>query len=91
MSEEQLKLFLATVKVDAIIQEKLKATDDVDAIVAIAKQTGFDITAEELKRATSSPMELSDDDLENVAGGCAQDSCMITECRTNGGINYCIK
>jgi len=51
MSEEQLKAFLEAVKADAGLQEQLKAAGDADAVVAIAKQAGFVISAEELKRA----------------------------------------
>ena len=73
MSEEQLKAFLAAVKGDAGLQEKLKAAADVDAVVAIAKTAGFVISAEELKKAqaemTDRRIEISDEELEGVAGG----------------------
>ena len=42
MSEEQLKAFLAKVKADTSLQEKLKSAADSDAVLAIAKKTGFD-------------------------------------------------
>jgi len=64
-SEEQLKAFLEAVKADAGLQEKLKAAADVDAVVAIAKAAGFVISVEELKK----PQNLSDEELESVAGG----------------------
>jgi predicted ribosomally synthesized peptide with nif11-like leader len=66
MSEEQLKAFLEAIKADAELQEKIKAAADADAVVAIAKAAGFVISAEELKKAQS---ELSDEELEGVAGG----------------------
>ena len=66
MSEEQLKAFLEAVKVDAGLQEKLKAAGDADAVVAIAKAAGFVISTEELKMAQA---EVSDGELEGVAGG----------------------
>ena len=66
MSEEQLKAFLEAVKADAGLQEKLKAAGDADAVVAVAKDAGFLITAEELKNAQA---EVSDEELEGVAGG----------------------
>jgi predicted ribosomally synthesized peptide with nif11-like leader len=72
MSEEQLKAFLAAVKADAGLQEKLKAAGDADAVVAIAKTAGFVISAEELKRAQA---EVSDDDVEGVAGGSGRCVC----------------
>ena len=66
MSEEQLKAFLEAVKANEGLQEQLKAAADADAVVAIAKAAGFLISAEELQRAQA---ELSDEELEGVAGG----------------------
>ena len=66
MSEEQLKAFLEAVNADEGLQEKLKASSDVDAVVAIAKDVGFVITAEQLKKAL---VEISEEDLVCVAGG----------------------
>ena len=64
MSEEQLKAFLEAVKADAALQKKLQAATDADAAVAIAKEAGFVISAE-----TFNNDQLSDEDLEGVAGG----------------------
>ena len=66
MSEEQLKAFLEKVKGDNNLQEKLKAAGDADAVVAIAKEAGFSISADDLKNAQS---EISEEELEGVAGG----------------------
>jgi len=66
MSEEQLKAFLEKLKGDTSLQEKLKAAADTDAVVAIAKEAGFSISADDLKSAQS---EISDKELEGVAGG----------------------
>ena len=66
MSEEQLKAFLEKVKADTTLQEKLKAAADADAVVAIAKESGFSISADDLTKAQS---EISDEELEGVAGG----------------------
>ena len=67
MSEEQLNAFLEKVKSDAELQEKLKASADANAVVAIAKEAGFSITAEDIQ---SMPVkELSDEELEGAAGG----------------------
>ena len=66
MSEEQLKAFLEKVKGDTSLQEKLKAAADVDAVLAIAKEAGFMISADDLNKAQS---EISDEELEGVAGG----------------------
>ena len=69
MSEEQLKAFWEAVQADPSLQEKLRATTDADSIVSIAKETGFEISAEEVKEAQS---ELSDEQLDGVAGGCGE-------------------
>ena len=57
MSEEQLKAFLEKVKADTSLQEKLNGAADVDAVLAIAKEAGFMISADDLKTAQS---EVSD-------------------------------
>ena len=69
MSEEQLKAFLEKVKGDSNLQEKLKAAADSDAVVSIAKEYGFSISADDLKNAQS---QLSSEEMEGVAGGVAQ-------------------
>ena len=66
MSEEQLKAFLEKVKSDTNLQEKLKAADDAEAVAEIAKEAGFSISVDDITQAQS---ELSDEELEGVAGG----------------------
>ena len=78
MSEEQLKAFLEKAKADTSLQEKLKvaADADVDAALAIAKEAGFSISADDLTKAQS---EISEDQLEGVAGGaCNTNSDQVT-------------
>ena len=79
MSEDQLKAFLEAVKEDSGLQEKLNAAADVDAVVEIAKDAGFMISAEELQRAQE---EVSDEELEGVAGGTAT----LVVCVTVAGV-----
>lgn len=67
MREEALKSFLEAVKADAGLQEQLKAAADADSVVAIAKEAGYVIAAEELKKQADT--EISDKELESVAGG----------------------
>ena len=67
MSEEQLKAFLEKVKADTSLQEMFQAAADADAVVSIAKEAGFSISADDLKKA----QELSKEELEGVAGGVA--------------------
>jgi len=70
MSEEQLSALLAKLKEDAGLQEKLKGAGDLDAAVALAKEAGFDVSkADWLKYQAKQTLELSDEELEGVAGG----------------------
>ena len=82
MSEEQLKAFLEKVKDDTSLQEKLKGAADAVAVVEIAKEAGFAITAEDIQSMQSSTVELSDEELEGAAGGRAT---VRRECRDRGG------
>ena len=79
MSEEQLKAFLEKVKADTNLQEKLKAAADSDAVLAIAKEAGFSISADDLKHG---PLEISEEELELAffQGG---------RVHTTGGIQEC--
>ena len=74
MSEEQLKSFLAKAQGDKSLQEQLKAASDADAVLSTAKEAGFRISADELKNAQS---ELSDEELEGLAGGGDTSKCSI--------------
>ena len=70
MSEEQLTALLAKIKGDAGLQEKLKGAADLDAAVALAKEAGFDVSkADWLEYQAKQTLELSDEELELVAGG----------------------
>ena len=77
MSEDQLKAFLENVKGDTSLQEKLKAASDADAVVSIAKEEGFSISIDDIKAQLlelsdeAGDVELSDEELEGVAGGVA--------------------
>ena len=62
MSEEQLKAFLAKVKTDANLQEKLKAAKSPEDVVGIAKEHGQEFTTDRLN-------ELSEKELEVILGG----------------------
>ena len=70
MSEEQLAALLAKLKDDAGLQEKLKGAADLDAVLAIAKEAGFDVSkADWLRYQANETLELSDEELEGIAGG----------------------
>ena len=75
MSAEQLTAFWEAVEGDTSLQEKLSASTDGEidtpieaaAVVAIAKDAGFTITAGDLLRADAQAiLELNDDDLEKL-------------------------
>ena len=66
MSEEQLKAFWEAIQADAGLQQKLQGVTEPDAVAAIAKEAGFSISAEEIKKAQ---LELTDEQLDGVAGG----------------------
>ena len=62
MSEEQLKAFIAQAKDDQTIQDKLKAAQSPEDVVAIAKEYGHEFTADKIT-------DLSEEELEGLAGG----------------------
>ena len=70
MSQEQLSALLTKLKDDAGLQEKLKGAADLDEAVVIAKEAGFDVSkADWLRYQATQTLELSDQELEGVAGG----------------------
>ena len=76
MSEEQLAALLAKLKDDAGLQVKLKGAADLDAAVALAKEAGFDVSkADWLRYQAKQTLELSDEELEGVAGGSPEIRC----------------
>ena len=66
MPAEQLKAFLQTAKQDKILQGKLKSSTTLETTLAIAKDAGFNISANDL---TEMQAELEDNELENASGG----------------------
>ena len=76
MSEEQLKAFWEAIQSDTGLQQKLQGVTEPVAIAAIAKEAGFSISAEEIKKAHSELelVELTDEQLASVAGGQAQNT-----------------
>ena len=70
MSEEQLAALFAKLKDDAGLQEKLMGAADLDAALAMAKKAGFDVRkADWLRYQAKETLQLSDEELEGVAGG----------------------
>jgi predicted ribosomally synthesized peptide with nif11-like leader len=74
MSEEQLSALLAKLKDEADLREKLQGAGDLDVAVAMAKEAGFDVSkADWLRYQAKQTLELSDEELEGVAGGNRKD------------------
>lgn len=71
MSDEQLKAFWDAIQSDSALQQKLQGVTDPAAIVDIGKEAGFVVSIDEVQKAQAelSNVELSDEDLDNVAGG----------------------
>ena len=69
MSEEQLKAFPEKVKTNTELQRKLKAFRGLiaNAVVAIAKEARFAVTAGDLMKMAQS--KAPDDELERASGG----------------------
>jgi predicted ribosomally synthesized peptide with nif11-like leader len=87
MSEEQLSALLAKLKEDAGLQEKLKGAADLDAALAMAKEAGFDVSkADWLRYQAKQTLELSEEELEGVAGG---QFTIAIYCNTVGGTYSC--
>lgn len=69
MSNDKLLLLLARLKEDASLRKSLQDAGDPDAFGALAKDAGFDVDKADLLRYQAGQLlELSDQDLENVAG-----------------------
>ena len=63
---ENLKKFLEKVSEDTELAAKVGAEKDVNALIALAKEMGFELTAADFERPVE---ELSDDELDDVTGG----------------------
>ena len=67
MSEQQLNLFLEKIKDDSNLKERLKNAATPHEVIAIATETGFRISFEDLKNAQF--QKISDEEMEGAAGG----------------------
>ena len=75
MSEKQLSALLAKLKDDVGLREKFKGAADLDAAVALAKESGFEVSKEDWMKYQAQTQELSDEELEGVAGGLYSNHC----------------
>lgn len=72
MSAEQLRAFLEKVKGNTSLQEKLKSAADSDSVLAIAKEAGFSVSADDLINAQS---KIQGAGLEAAFGGAGTQGC----------------
>lgn len=85
MSEDQLAALLAELNDNADLREKLQCAPDLDAVVTIAQSAGFEISkAEWLKYESRESSELSDNQLEAIAGGENRSTETAEYCNTIG-------
>jgi predicted ribosomally synthesized peptide with nif11-like leader len=83
MSEEQLNSFLEKLKEDPSLQKKIQsANDNNDLLIAIAKEAGFALTAEDIDSMRITP--LSESELEQLAGGKYTDCLFSGACAASG-------
>ena len=74
MSQDQLDALIARLASDPAFATALAAAATADDAQRVAAEHGFDVTSGELAAATSES-ELSDQDLEAVAGGSPSPDC----------------
>ena len=67
--QEKMKAFLEAAAQDPALVEALEKAETPDAVIALAKEAGFALTEADLAEMTPPTGELSDDALEDVAGG----------------------
>ena len=81
MSLEQLKAFIAKVKGDSSLQEKLKAAKSPEDVVGIAKEYGHVVSC-------SSLQQISDEDLKSISGGLDYDYFIFRFKNGMPGLDY---
>jgi predicted ribosomally synthesized peptide with nif11-like leader len=70
LSMAGLKEFLEKLRSDTELQEKVEAAVDENAILKVITDAGYDVKQEDIEKFLEDTVtELSDSDLDNVAGG----------------------
>jgi predicted ribosomally synthesized peptide with nif11-like leader len=71
MSKADLERFVSDLKADANLQSEVKAkATGIPSLVKVATARGYEITAEDIRQyARSQGQELTDEQLESIAGG----------------------
>ena len=85
MSMKSAQLFIARIKNDEDFARKVRECRDAEGRMAFVRQEGFDFTAAEIRQVSE---ELSDSELDEVAGGTFGDNvCREKNC-TEEGIHW---
>ncbi len=71
MSIESAKAFLKKLASDESFKKKIEGAASDEERQKIVKEAGFEFTKDEIKQVVGDSAELSDSDLEKVAGGSA--------------------
>jgi predicted ribosomally synthesized peptide with nif11-like leader len=83
MSAEEIKRFNTDVNQDEALKEAVKNVGtNVEDLIALAKSKGYDFTADELQALAGKQGELSEEQLDSVAGGggaAAQSTVVVYE------------
>ena len=91
MSEDQIKAFLGKVKGDPLLLQRLRAATDDESFVAIAREAGCSVDRVELARYLANQgEELSDEELEGVAGGMRPRGDTSFDCRSSRDVTLCV-
>ena len=86
MSKESLEQFINQVAESEELQAKIGEEIDGDALIALGTEHGFEFNTEELNKLSSEPTELTDDDLDSVAGGIQENGGLLADGVMNGAL-----
>ncbi len=90
MAAEEVRRFFAALETDSALTDKVQvavtaAVDQLDALTSAARAEGYDFTYDELKTTVERMShELTDDELEQVAGGFSG----LTSTLSHGGLTF---
>lgn len=70
MSQEALRNLMKECETNSELRDKVRTAADFDAFVKVASESGFEVSASDwVENQANMAIELSDDDLEQAAGG----------------------
>ncbi len=69
MSSDGTKAFFAALGNDAGMKSEAESQKGMEGVASYATSKGFDVTAEDLKAIAQTGREMSEGDLDKVAGG----------------------